>query len=324
MTTKTIHRLADIALPNGRGKRIRLSRAELDAMQLIYPENTETMPDSLQQHPFIIYLLAALEMHFDHIGRAAVVLGDVFIFYSEGDMQAKFAADVSVTLGVSYEDADHDRNYYSWLLGALPNLVLECGSKSTARNDLRRKFRLYASLGIPEYWLLDVPIGENYRFILRGYRLVDGVYVEIEAEENSLAGMVHYRSQEVDLDFCIPEDATRLREGNLRLYDPATGEYLLTTKETARERRAALERAELERNLRLDAEYREAAERERADAAREREAAERERRREAEASAKESDDRASQLEELLRQLGLSHLAPNPKGDNHDREDDTAP
>ena len=259
MTTKTIARpgvRAPTAPANGRGKRVHLSRAKLDAMQMIYPENTETMPDALPQQPFLLYLIMALQLHFDAIGRTAAVVGDVFIFYREGDTQAKFAADMSVTMGVRFEELVHDRNYYSWLLGALPGLVLESGSRNTARNDLRRKFRLYAQLGIPEYWLLDVPVGEYYGFLFRGYRLVDGEYVEITPEPDSPAGMVHYRSRVMDLDFCIPEGATRLDDGDLRVYDPATGEYLRTAKETERERVAAVELAELERNLRLDAEYR--------------------------------------------------------------------
>ena len=324
MTTKTIPRLADIALPNGRGKRIRLSRAELDAMQLIYPENTETMPDAAPQQPIIRYFMNATEEHFEKIGQTVAVMGDLFIFYCEGDTRERFAADMSVTLGIGSSAVIHDNNYYSWLLGTLPHLVLEAGSPSTADNDLDDKFHLYASLKIPEYWMMDVPRGANYGFLFRGYRLVDGEYVEIEPEPDSPAGMIHYRSHILGLDFCIPEDATTLYHPDIRLYNPATGEYLQTHLETAEERDAERERAELERNLRLDAEYRETAERERADAAREREAAERERRREAEASAKESEDRSRQLEELLRQLGLSHLAPNPKGDNHDCEDDTAP
>ena len=259
MTTKTIAHpgvRVPTAPANGRGKRVHLSRAELDAMQLIYPENTETMPDAAAQQPFLLYLIMALQLHLDAIGRTAAVVGDVFIFYREGDAQAKFAADLSVSMGVRFDDLTHDRNYYSWLIGALPGLVLECGSRNTARNDLRRKFRLYASLGIPEYWLLDVPFGEYYGFLFRGYRLVDGEYVEIAPEPDSPKGMVHYRSRVMDLDFCIPEGATRLDDGDLRVYDPETGEYLQTAKEMKSDLISQRSRAELERDLRLDAEYR--------------------------------------------------------------------
>ena len=310
MTTKTIPRPADLALPNGRGKRIHLSRAELDAMQLIYPENTETMPDAAPQIPILFYLMMSLRRHFHTIGQTAAVVGDTFIFYIEDDTQARFAADLSVTLGVAYSEVVHDGNYYSWLLGTLPHLVIEAGSPSTSDNDLDGKFGLYARLRVPEYWLFDVPSGKTYGFLLRGYRLIDGEYHLIAAEEYSPTGVIHYRSRILNLDFCIPDGATELADGDIRLYNPETREYFPTVEEWSDDSDAASARAELERNLRLDAEYREAAERER--------------RREAEASAKESDDRASQLEELLRQLGLSHLAPNPKGDNHDREDDTAP
>ena len=244
---------------NGRGKRIHLSREILDEMRMIYPENMETMPDAAPQEPIIRYFKNALESHFRKAKKVAAVMGDLFIFYRAGDTQAKFAADMSVTLGVSAFDVIHDENYYSWLLGALPHLVLEAGSSSTARNDLGDKFRLYASLKIPEYWMMDVPIGKSYGFLFRGYRLVDGEYVEIEPEPNSPAGMVHYRSRVLGLDFCIPSGATQLYHPDIRLYDPETREYLRTHLEMEDARDAQYARAELERDLRIDAEYRAAA-----------------------------------------------------------------
>jgi len=303
MTTRTVARHKSHALRNMRGKRIRLSDAELVAMYEKYPENTETMPDSLPQKPFLFYFTAALTEYFHRTGQAAAVVGDAFIFYREDDMQAKFAADMSVTMDIDLKELVHDRNYYSWIIGALPDLVVEAGSSSTYRNDLGRKFRLYASLGIPEYWLFDVPYGEYYGFLLRGYRLVDGEYRLIEAEEDSPAGMTHYRSQVMDLDFCIPEGATELFLGDIRLYSPDTGEYFRTIEEwsddladadarlDAANSRAndanarandANARAEMERNLRIDAQFR-------ADA-------EREARRQAEARIRELEERLGEQE----------------------------
>ena len=305
MTTRIVARPKSRALRNMRGKRIRLSDAELAAMYEKYPENTETMPDSLPQKPFLFYFMATLTEYFHRIGQTAAVVGDVFIFYREDDMQAKFAADMSVTMDIDLKELVHDRNYYSWIIGALPDLVIEAGSSSTSRNDLGRKFRLYASLGIPEYWLFDVPYGDYYGFLLRGYRLVEGEYRLIEAEEDSPAGMTHYRSLVMDLDFCIPEGAIELFLGDIRLYSPATGEYFRTIEEwsddfadvnahleaararadianaRANDARArandANARAEMERNLRIDAQYRAEAEREA--------------RREAEARIRELEDR---------------------------------
>ena len=296
MTTRTVARPNSHALRNRRGRRIRLSDAELAAMYKKYPENTETMPDSLPQKPFLLYFMATLTEYFHRMDQAVAVVGDVFIFYCEDDMQAKFAADMSVTMDIDLKELIHDRNYYSWIIGALPDLVVEAGSSSTSRNDLGRKFRLYASLGIPEYWMFDVPYGEYYGFLLRGYRLVGGEYRLIEAEEDSPAGMTHYRSLVMGLDFCIPEGATELFLGDIRLYSPDTGEYFRTIEEwsddfsdvnahlDAANARAndANARAELERNLRLDAEYRAEAERE---------------------ARREAEARIRELEERLREQG---------------------
>ncbi len=52
--------------------------------------------------------------------------------------------------------------------------MFEIASPSTARNDLVAKRRLYASLGITEYWRFDSTGGDFYGAPLVGERLVVG------------------------------------------------------------------------------------------------------------------------------------------------------
>ena len=90
--------------------------------------------------------------------------------------------------------------------------MLELSSRSTYRHDIGHKKALYASvLEVKEYYIYD-PEGEiEPNFI--GYRLVDGVYEEIDFVDSRLPSSV--------LGLDLGE-----RDGVLCLYDPRTREWL--------------------------------------------------------------------------------------------------
>ena len=128
--------------------------------------------------------------------------------------------------------------------GKPPDFVLEIGSPSTGRVDVREKRDDYAALGIPEYWRFD-ETGRSHGTRLAGDRLVDGVYRPIdieELEEDVLQGP----SAVLHLDL-------RWEHGQLRWHDPGTGRHIATYDDQvaraeqaealwqARERRAAAE-----------------------------------------------------------------------------------
>ena len=66
-------------------------------------------------------------------------------------------------------------------MGKPPDWVLEIDSASTGREDVGRKWDIYAHIGIPEYWRFDPSKESEYHGQkLAGDRLVDGVYEPIE------------------------------------------------------------------------------------------------------------------------------------------------
>jgi Uma2 family endonuclease len=62
-------------------------------------------------------------------------------------------------------------------IDGLPAIVIEVLSPSTKGIDLVRKRALYATAGIPEYWIVDP---EAKSLII--HRLVDGMYEEVPSE----------------------------------------------------------------------------------------------------------------------------------------------
>ena len=167
---------------------------------------------------------------------AVYVAGDMFIYYRFGDITSRLAPDVFVAAGVK---GDHPRySWRTWTEGRAPQFVLEVASESTWRYDACEKRRIYARMGVLEYWRFDPEMGKYLHEILIGERLVNGEYVRMPVQTDA-DGTLRGYSDFLKLDIRVRAD------GQIRLYDPAAGEWLLTPDETnaaLRERDAEIER----------------------------------------------------------------------------------
>jgi Uma2 family endonuclease len=189
----------------------------------------------------LIHLVDALKQWFTqepnvYIGR------NMMLYYVEGDPRKHVSPDAFVTLGIP-KDTPRDA-YFTWLEGGRgPDLVVEITSKSTRNEDLKKKFALYQNvLRVREYFMFD-PRGEYLKPRLQGYRLEEAQYLPITEAAGRLP------SEVLDLHF----EADGL---TLRLYDPATGEWLPTEAEA--QKQARLKERELllqERGARQRAEH---------------------------------------------------------------------
>ncbi len=126
--------------------------------------------------------------------------------------------------------------------GKPPDFILEVASRRTAGDDLAGKKDYYEGLGVGEYWLFDSE-GEFYRFILRGYRLVDGKYEEIEVREIRPGVFQGYSAA---LNVLL-----RAEDGRLGWYDPATEEHIPTLQSQTARAETAEVLAETERAARI-------------------------------------------------------------------------
>ncbi|MHB1559410.1 MAG: Uma2 family endonuclease [Isosphaeraceae bacterium] len=165
------------------------------------------------------------------------VSGNLMLCYEEGDRRKHVAPDVFVAFDVPKEpNRDH---YLVWVEGKAPDFVAEITSKSTRREDQKTKLTIYRDiLRVPEYVLFD-PRAEYLKPPLQGFRLIGGDYIPIEP----VAGRLPSEILGLHLE----------REGErLRLFDPATGQYLLTRLERREvaERRAEDERRRAEEECR--------------------------------------------------------------------------
>ena len=157
------------------------------------------------------------------------VSGNLLLYYEERNRRKHVAPDVLVTFDINKEPR---RDYYLvWKEGKAPDFVAEITSKSTKNEDQKTKFEVYRDLlRVTEYVLFD-PRAEYLKPPLQGYRLVGADYVPIEPVAGRLPSEI--------LGLHLERDGERLR-----LFDPATGQYLLTRLER---QEAAEHRAEEER-----------------------------------------------------------------------------
>lgn len=180
-----------------------------------YPETDgKPMAETDVHAHLMIELRAALEAYFRHDPQV-YVSGNLLLYYEEGNPRKNVAPDVFVVRGVP----KHERRvYFLWQEGHAPSVIFEISSRSTYKEDLQRKWLLYAQLGVAEYYLYD-PEYDYLKTGLTAYRPGDeGEYVEAPVK----GGVIYSPALGLDL---VDTGAT------LRLRDPQTGQFLPTRAE---------------------------------------------------------------------------------------------
>ena len=165
-------------------------------------------------------------------GRGGMVGADLSMPYVKGSPGKMLVPDIFVAL--SAEEREGRSSYKLWEEPA-PDFVLEDLSPGNWRRDAVDKRPLYQRLGVREYWMFDETAkrlrddaGRRLGELLVGYWLRAGEYERVRA---NAAGRLP--SKVLGLELCV-------RDGLVRFYDAATGEYLATYSE-AQARIAALE-----------------------------------------------------------------------------------
>lgn len=181
------------------------------------------MAESDFQRKPLTYAVEALDIYFQH--RADVyVSGNMFIYYEEGNPEAVVAPDVFVVFGTTKRERS---SYFLWQEPKGPDFVLEITSRRTRSQDQGPKRGTYAFLGIPEYFQYD-PTGDYLMPPIQGLHLV-GDHYEALPTRQSPDGTLSVSSAVLRLEL-------RLEGGVLHLYDPTTGQKLLSHREAEQAR----------------------------------------------------------------------------------------
>ncbi len=200
---------------------------------VVYPASDgKPMAETDRHRDEMLALIDTLKEHF-RVADDVYVAGNNFIYFQQGNPCAVFSPDTYVVFGVKKKPR---RVYKLWEEQHAPSFVMEMSSRKTYREDVGKKKRVCASLGVAEYWLYD-PEADVVKPPLQGFRLVHG-----------LAGP-HYRPIVPAPDGSLPSAALGLvfqLESNhaLRCIDATTGAALRRPQEAraaARQRDEAID-----------------------------------------------------------------------------------
>ena len=152
--------------------------------KIYYPSGDgEPVAETFDHLYVILITIEVLRLYLKNV--QACVLGNQFLYYEEGNSAKRCAPDVMVIFGVKPGSRD---NYKIWEEGKIPSVVFEMTSRGTKDKDDVDKKKLYAQIGIEEYWQFD-PKGEWISEQLRGFRLVNGQYRLIEDSISTALGL---------------------------------------------------------------------------------------------------------------------------------------
>ena len=205
---------------------------DVETLNKLYPPKSEPMPEGFMQLDHFMDILDALRRFFARTGRAAIVFGDIFIYYPNASGgTSSVSPDVCVSFDVNIDDLYDNRSYFVERVGKPPEWVMEIGSPSAARRDVEEKPAIYACMGVGEYWLFDPEGGDVYGFPLMGLKLVDGEYEEIQLTRLPNGAVGGY-SDALGLTM-------QVNNGVLRFIDTATDRILRSSAELEADERAA-------------------------------------------------------------------------------------
>ena len=199
------------------------------APTLVYPSSDgEPMAETERHRKLLTDLVDIIDRHF--LRHPDVhVSGNLLLYYEEGNPRKVISPDVFMVRGVSKKEL---RTYKTWEQQPTLDFVLELASPSTFHRDFNEKKEIYEKiLRVGEYYIYD-PYGEIEPAFI-GFRLVNGMYQEIAFVEGRLPSTV--------LGLELGE-----RDGVLRLYNPATEEWLYPAWELVDNAEARAQQAEAE------------------------------------------------------------------------------
>lgn len=217
--------------PPGMIKYRRMGEIDYDSLDFDPGESVEK-PDAMEQHIEQYVIFGLLFSYFAEYGERPDVFVDFDsnICYDPDDLRRHVSPDVYIVFNVDAAAIRSRLIYLPWEAGKPPDFVMEVASRSTAQEDVERKPAIYEMINAGEYWMFDPTGGRYYGNPLRGRRLVDGRYQDIELTrepDGVLKGYSDALGLSVAWDNGVP-----------RLYDHASGEYIENHMDIAKARRA--------------------------------------------------------------------------------------
>ena len=190
-----------------------------------YPESDgKPMGETDLHRDWMIRILELLRWRYR--GQQVYLASDLIMYYEEGDPTKSIVPDDFVVLNCN---PDRRRTYKLWEEPGAPHVAFEVTSKSSKKDDTIYKPKVYAQIGVREYFVYD-PTADYLDPSLQGFRLGENdSHTRIEPDEKG-----RLRCEQLGIEL-------HLAHGDLFMHDSQTGRLLLTQAEAADAARRAAE-----------------------------------------------------------------------------------
>lgn len=202
-----------IALVETTQTSLALPRSKYGEEAIYYPESDGKPMGETDLHIILITeLFNTLKTHFNNAPDVKVI-ADMMFYYEEGNPQKCISPDVMVIKGIG----KHLRRVYKLWDEKIPDVIFEISSRKTWREDIQKKYTLYQSLGVKEYYIFD----PEYKYLaepLLAHHLKDGKFKPVKVKKGRIF------SPSLNLEIVDTGET-------LRLYNPEAKEFLLNNEE---------------------------------------------------------------------------------------------
>ena len=205
------------------------SDGAVDDLTIDYPSSDgEPMAESDHQYVPLTNTVSALRVRYHH-RNDVYIAGDLLVYYRMNRTDVRVAPDVFAVFGAT---GNHRRD--SWLVwreGKAPDFVMEIASRRTWQRTLTKSGPFTPQWALGNMSALTLPAAISLRlWWWNGLTL-------LASTGNSLRLLIAMASG-ADTAPCWSWNSAYCRAWELRLHDPATGEWLLTHQEAEDARRA--------------------------------------------------------------------------------------
>lgn len=185
--------------------------------EIYYPETDGKPMGETDFHIILINELFQILKNYLKNEKDVRVFSDIMFYYEEGNPNKVVAPDLMIVKGIG----KHLRRTFKLWEEKSPDVIIEISSRTTWKEDFQKKFILYQTIGVKEYYIFD----PEYKYLaepLVAYHLKNGEFQEVKLKRGRVF------SPALGLEIVDTGET-------LRLFNPKTKSFLPTMVELEKE-----------------------------------------------------------------------------------------